>query len=259
MNKSQYFTIGGFVLLFAVLYFGFDTKPKEIKIAEKSRVNFIETTNIQNLLQEARENMRPDEMGVMDAMYMRVEAAETDSMKIQEFKNLSSSWYRQSYYGIAGYYAEEIAKILESEESWSIAGTTYAAGISKANSEKERKFCAERSREVLEKAVSINPDNVNHKINLAVTFAEMPVADNPMKGVMMLLDLNEKNPENVSVLYQLARFGLKTGQHDKATERLIKALSIEPNNQRLICLLADVYSASGNKSKSEEFRSRCKI
>ena len=258
LNKSQYFTIGGFALLFLVLYFGFDTKPKDIKAAEKSRASFIETTNIQNLLQEARETLRADEMGILDAMYMRIESAETDSAKVQEFKNLSSTWYQKSYFGIAGHYAEEIAKIQDDELSWSIAGTTYAGGISNSKTQKEKEFCALKSRQALERAISINPDNVNHKINLAVTFAEQPIAENPMKGVMMLLGLNEEHPENTSALYQLARFGFQTGQYDKAIERLKTALKIEPNNQRVICLLAEVYNASGNIAKADQFGLRCK-
>ena len=258
LNKSQYITIAIFSLLFCVFYFFFDTKPKDIKLAEKSRVSFIETTNIQNLLQEARENLRADEMGILDAMYMRVDMAEADSSKVQEYKNLSSAWFQKKYFGIAGHYAEEIAKIVDDELSWSIAGTTYAMGIRNGITDKEKDFCSLRSRQALEKAISINPENVNHKINLAVTFAEKPIADNPMKGVMMLLDLNRENPDNTSVLYQLARFGFQTGQYDKAIERLTKALDIEPENQRVICLISEVYNALGNIKMAEFYSQKCK-
>jgi Tfp pilus assembly protein PilF len=60
-------------------------------------------------------------------------------------------------------------------------------------------------------------------------------------------------------LYQLARFGLQTGQIDKAIERLLTALNLEPNNKRVICLLAEAYEKSGNKTKAEEFSLKCKI
>jgi len=232
MNKNHYLTIGVFSILFLVLYFGFDTKPHDILLAEKSRVNLIETTNIQNLLTTAREELRADQMGIIDAMNMRIELATTDSAKVEEFKNLSSSWYQNKYYGIAGYYAEEIAKIKDDELSWSIAGTTYATGINEEEDQKVKDFCTQRARKALENAISINPSNLNHKINLAVTFAERPLAENPMKGIMMLLDLNKQNPEDVSILFQLARLGIQTGQYAKAVERIEKALSIDPDNQR---------------------------
>lgn len=258
-DKRHYITIGVFALLFVVLYFGFDTKPEDVKLAEKSRANSIESTNIQNLLQEARTNMRPDEMGVLDAMFMRLESAESDSAKISELMNLSSAWYSKGYFGISGYYAEEIAKMRDDEMSWSITGTTYARGISNAKTEKERDLCASKSREAIEKAISINPENLNHKINLAVTYAEKPTSDNPMRGIMMLLEMDKENPDNVSVLYQLARFGLQTNQVAKAISRLERALSISPDNQRIICLISEAYERGGNAEKASLYKDKCEL
>lgn len=259
MNKSHYLTIGVFSVLFLILYFGFDTKPHDILLAEKSRANLIETTNIQNLLTVAREELRADQMGIIDAMNMRLELATTDSAKVEEYKNLSSSWYQNEFYGIAGYYAEEIAKINEDELSWSIAGTTYATGIKESTDQKVKDFCTQRARKAFENAISINPSNLNHKINLAVSFAEQPLQDNPMKGILMLIDLNKKYPENVSVLFQLARLGIQTGQYSKAVERIETALKIEPSNQRIICLAVEAYEKNGNIDKAEEYRQQCDL
>jgi tetratricopeptide (TPR) repeat protein len=259
MNKSHYLTIGVFSVLFLILYFGFDTKPHDILLAEKSRANLIETTNIQNLLTVAREELRADQMGMIDAMNMRLELAESDSAKVEIYKNLSSSWYQNEFYGIAGYYAEEIAKINNDELSWSIAGTTYTTGIKQSQNQKVKDFCAQRARKAFENAISINPDNLNHKINLAVTFAEQPLQDNPMKGILMLIDLNKSNPENVSVLFQLARLGLQTGQYAKAVERIETALKLDANNQRIICLAVDAYEKNGNIEKAEFYRQQCEL
>jgi tetratricopeptide (TPR) repeat protein len=259
MNKSHYLTIGVFSVLFLVLYFGFDTKPHDILLAEKSRANLIETTNIQNLLTIGREELRADQMGIIDAMNMRLELAQTDSARVEEYKNLSSSWYQNEFYGIAGYYAEEIAKINNDELSWSIAGTTYATGIKESSDQKEKDFCVQRARKALENAISINPSNLNHKINLAVTFAEQPLQDNPMKGILMLIDLNKQNPENVSVLFQLARLGLQTGQYAKAVERIETALAVDPLNQRIICLAVEAYEKNGSIEKAELYRQQCEL
>ena len=198
-------------------------------------------------------------MGVIDAMNMRLSQATSDSLKIEEYKNLSSAWYQNGYYAIAGHYAEEIAKIENDELSWSIAGTTYAAGIQNSKDQKVKDFSVQRARKALENAISINPANVNHKINLAVTFAEQPLADNPMKGIMMLLDLNKQYPEDVSVLFQLARLGIQTGQYSKAVERIEKALSLEPDNQRIICLAVEAYNGVGNQSKADFFSKKCEL
>jgi uncharacterized protein HemY len=88
-------------------------------------------------------------------------------------------------------------------------------------------------------------------------YAENPPQDNPMKGVMMLVELNKQFPENVSVLAQLGRLAIKTGQWEKAIERLEQALAIEPENSFAVCLLAQAYEGSGNQEQAGIFFAKC--
>ena len=75
-----------------------------------------------------------------------------------------------------------------------------------------------------EKAISLNPGNVDHKINKALCFVELPDEGNPMQGILQLRELNQKHPDNVNVMVQLARLALKTNQLERAKERLQQAL-----------------------------------
>jgi len=73
----------------------------------------------------------------------------------------------------------------------------------------------------------------------------------------MLLDLNREHSENVLVLNTLARLAIRTGQYDRAIERLEKARSIEPNNANTSCLLAQAYEGNGNTEQAQAFAERC--
>ena len=53
--------------------------------------------------------------------------------------------------------------------------------------------------------------------------------DAPMQGIVMLKEVLEEDPENVSALMYLGAFSVQTGQYDKAVERLEKAVAIEPS------------------------------
>ena len=108
-----------------------------------------------------------------------------------------------------------------------------------------------------ENAISINPDNIAHKVNLALCYAERPPVDNPMKGVLMLVELNKSAPKNVLVLNTLARLAIRTGQYDRAIERLSTAIEEEPNNEKSICLLAQAYEAKGDTENASVFKQRC--
>ena len=109
----------------------------------------------------------------------------------------------------------------------------------------------------LEKAISYDPGNTSHEINLALNFVENPPASNPMKGIQMLLQLNQKYPENVEVLLQLGKLGLQTNQFEKATERFLKVLEIDPDNNEANCILAQLYKEQGNETQSKLYLNKC--
>lgn len=256
MNKQQKLVLLGAGILFAILYFGFDTLPPEQKDLEKSRSLNLQATSIQNLSKEAREQLTPDQNSFIEALNIELNQMESDSAKIALLERLSGTWYEYGFPTIAGYYAEEIAGITNTEQSWSIAGTTYALALQKEGDKKVKDFSFARAVESFEKAQSLNPSNLSHAINKALIYVEYP-QENPMEGILMLRQLNEKNPENVQVMNQLARLAIQTNQIGRAIERLEKAVSIEPDNKQSVCLLAQAYKSAGNEEKAAELENKC--
>jgi hypothetical protein len=191
LNKGQIIAICVSVLCFCILYFGFDIKPNSQKEIEKSRSLNIEATSIQNLILEAREELGPN-YNILEAMNMELNSIEIDSNKVDQLKEISGKWYELGYPAISGYYAEEIAKIKDSATAWSIAGTTYLIGAKQAKVDKTRKWSIQRATMALENAISMEPDNLDHKINLALGYVDNPPEENPMKGILQLRSLNDQ-------------------------------------------------------------------
>ncbi|MBU6343253.1 MAG: tetratricopeptide repeat protein, partial [Bacteroidetes bacterium] len=108
-----------------------------------------------------------------------------------------------------------------------------------------------------EKAATINPGQPEHQVNQALVFAENPPADNPMKAVLLLRELEKKYPESPAVFNALGRLAIKTGQWQKAIERLEKAWQLDRNNFNTPCLLAKAYEGAGQMDKSAEFAKIC--
>src|SRR5690606_5723955 len=102
-----------------------------------------------------------------------------------------------------------------------------------------------------------NPSNLQHQVNLALVYTENPPSENPMKGILMLVNLNKQEPENVMVLNQLGRLAIKTGQFEKAIERLSKAIELEPDNLASNCLLAKAYQGTGDQAKASKYQTQC--
>ncbi|MBK8701314.1 MAG: hypothetical protein IPN29_17925 [Saprospiraceae bacterium] len=254
MSKSQILVLSLSLILFIVLYFGCETKPKQIRELETSRSLTMQVTGIENILSEAKKRLNPDQLNTIETLTAQIGE---DSARATMLEMLSSKWYEFGDLAIAGHYAEELATLRNDEMSWSIAGTTYTLGLKNAMDDKIRQFSKSKALAAFEKALSINPANIDHKINMALCYVEMPDESQPMKGILMLRELNELHPENVNVLIQLARLALRTNQLEKATDRLNQALKLDKNNKAALCLFSEVYLAAGDKEKAAYYRDKC--
>ncbi len=258
MTRMQIVVTSIAVLLLLGLYLGPDTKPRKQRELEKVRALQAETASVDVLRQQAKSELSGAQRGEIALMEQKINALpEDDPQRIEALKALSGKWYEYGYPALAGAYAQNIAEQLDTEETWSIAGTTYAICLQTTQEERIRNFCTTRAVAAFENAISLNPDNVTHRVNLALCYAENPPQNEPMKGILMLRELNQKQPENVLILNSLARLALRTGQLDRAVERLEEAIAIEPQNATTICLLAQAYVSSGNEAKAATFAQRC--
>jgi Flp pilus assembly protein TadD len=257
MNRTQWISIGVSVLLVLVLYFVFDTKPRAQKELEKTRLLTAESTDITVLLKEAKESLGEAQTSGVLRLESAIGQTEDEVIKADLYKQLSGEWYDLGQYAIAGYYAQQVAELEQTEDSWSIAGTTYTIALQRSEEDKIRDFSAKRAVEAYESAISINPENAAHQVNLAMVYAEQPPEDNPMRGVQMLLQLNNDQPDNVIVLIALGRLGLRTGQYERAIGRLEKAVSLDPQNPNAVCLLAQAYEGLGLSNEAAATRQRC--
>lgn len=256
LNKTQILLILGSIVLFGVIYFGMNTKPKEQLAQEKSRAVNIEATGIQNIVMDAKRTLTAEEINIVEAMQTE-EQESTGDIQIEKSKLLASKWYELGHPIVSGYYAEKIAEKVNDKNSWSMAGTTYMIGLKNAKEEKEQSFAKGRAIEAFEKAISLEENNVSDQINLALLYVDYP-ENGPMQGIQMLLKLNESYPDNVQVINQLARLGLRTNQVDKAIARLEKALTLDPSNNNSICLIAQAYEMAGRIEEAKEYGNKCK-
>lgn len=258
MTKLQWAVITGALALFLVLYLGCDRKPEDIASLETSRALSVESTDINLVIQEAKEALQPAQRSLVLGLEQKLESTLEDTNRVALYKELSGEWYQLQRFSIAGHYAQQVAEVEPTEGSWSIAGTTYSICAQRTKEEKIKEFCANRAVMAFENAISLNPGNVANRVNLALTYTSNPPPDNPMKGVLMLRTLNQEEPNNVLVLNALGRLSIRTGQFDNAVKRLNAALKTDPQNATTICLLAQAYEGTGNAEQATVFAEQCR-
>jgi len=251
---SQFISIALFLGLFLLLYFGCDTKDSSQKIAEKSRVLNFEKISPQMLMKEAKSDLLSDESMYLDALKIQIDQAATPEEKFALREKEASFWFTKEEEGISGAIAQKIAEGRGDSQSWSIAGTTFTLCLQRETEPDIRDFCFNRAVNAFEQAISLNPENLDHQVNLALCYVEKPLENNPMKGIQMLLGLNKEYPENISVLSQLGRLSIKTNQLDRAIARFITILTLEPGNIEANCYLGGIYEKQGNKTLANKHK-----
>lgn len=259
MTKLQYGYLAGSVVLFMILYFGCDTKAPGHDQIETNRELSTETVSVQSLIKSAQGSLSSSSLNAIGLVEEELAGlSDTDtSRRIELLKQLSGRWYEAAQPALAGHYAEEIALLENNESAWSIAGTTYAICAQRSEAADLRSFCSNRAAMAFQQAISFAPDNVSHQVNLALTYTENPPAGEPMKGVLMLRDLQTKYPENVTILNSLANLALKTNQFDRALQRLKQAEAIEPENPATLCMLAKAYEGMGDQKNATLYQQKC--
>lgn len=257
MNKAQYIVIGSILALFMLLYFGCSTTPKNQKDIEKSRSLSMESTSPQILIEEAKVNLNATQRSDITSLEMIRREADQDSTKLEVLEKLSSKWFSFGYPAVAGYFAQEIAQIKEDEDSWAITGSSFSYGLGEKYEPKIREFSRKRAIDAFEKAIAINPKNVDHRLNLAIIYTEMPPEENPMQGILMLRELNQKFPESAKVLNQLGKLSIKTNQGQNAVKRLKQAEAIDSNNVNTICLLSRAYELVEDTKSANYYADKC--
>ena len=253
LNKTQLASIVGAVILFLVLYFGFGTKgPKEQLEAPDNTEQ-----NDEQISQQAIASLDGGQKSSLEELEKELDAADGGADQIEVMKRLSGFWYASGNTAMAGIWAEKVAMEEKSDSSWSVAGATFYQGLVKSTDVAQRNFFAERSIQAFEKAAELSPDHPGHRVNQALVYAENPPEGQPMKAVLLLRELEQKYPEAASVYNALGRLAIKTGQWERAIQRLEKAYQLEPENVNTPCLLARAYEQSGMADKAAEFAAKC--
>ncbi len=258
MNKAQYLAVSGALALFLGLYFCFDTKTDKQKTTERSRSLQAESTSFETLLADAKAHLNAEQSARVTEQEQLLEKAATDVERTGVLKGLSGLWYEFGQIPVAGGFAEQVAEIENADTAWSVAGATFFNGLVASQDPVIRSFCARHAVKAFESAASLNPTHAEHRVNLALVYAENPPPDNPMQAVLMLRELENKHPDNPAVFNALGRLAIKTGQWQRAVERLEKAWSLDKKNPNTPCLLAKAYEGTGNITKANEFAGLCK-
>ncbi len=155
----------------------------------------------------------------------------------------------------AAFVSMEIAAL---NQQWDkAAGDLYKTAFSSGN-ESLNQYILSNIVVCYEKVLEADPENTDAKINMAVAYMEGSTS-NVMKGVMLLREITDNDPDNITANLILGRYGIISGQYDRAVQRLEKVLLTDSMNVEAYLYLAEAYEGLGNIPKAIEMLEQCKL
>lgn len=159
--------------------------------------------------------------------------------------SLVSAYLNLGYVDSAAWVAAQAMEMGDAGKAF--AGNAYYRAFSFAPDVDKANALAEKTREILNEVLDENPDDLDAKTKVAMTYVS---SSNPMRGILMLREVVEQDPDNREAIYNLGILSMQSGQYDKAVERFEKLVSLDTNDVQANFYLGISYLEVGEKEKA---------
>ena len=254
MRKPQLILILSGLLLFSLLYF-FTPRftAKEAIASNQSAENQVVTT--ESILNTAKLALSESQKISLLSIENQLIKAKNAQDSLKSYKALTKFW-ADSAQKLAPYlYFSYSAALLEnSEKSLTFAAQLLVDNLLTPDAPPALlPWIAGNAKVLLEKALVINPKNDSAKINLGACYLFGNLSDNPMQGITKIKEVVDKDSTNAYGQFILALGGKKSGQYDKAIERFLTVINIQPNQIEAMIHLAECYELTDQKALAIEW------
>lgn len=167
-----------------------------------------------------------EQRGALDALLGQYAAAPAAS-RPELAMSLAARYAAVQRFDSAGYYLTTVAEAKPGEKAWQRAADAYYQAFSFAATPERRELLGREARDLYDKVLADNPNNLDAKTNLGMTYMS---SENPVKGITLLREVLEADPRNQKVLYNLGILAIQSNQYDRAAERLGQLVQLNPSS-----------------------------
>ncbi|MCW5908166.1 MAG: tetratricopeptide repeat protein [Chitinophagales bacterium] len=250
MNQNQILVIASCAVMCVGVYlFTSIKKPKETDAAAATA---------------KKQGGNPNELDIEEYVAETAAIIQNDTIRkkveklisANDYENLVQEFAQQDKPLAVVYYLTKNAEAKNDVTYWVQTGDYCMLLLPTAPDDKARQYLNNTAIKAYKEALALDSTQTENQLRLASAYMEG--GQQPMEGVSILLDMVKKDSTNVDALLMLGRFGIVSGQYDKAIARLEKILYLQPQNSEALLLLAEAHNKLGNKEKAVELLERCK-
>ncbi|HNQ62034.1 MAG TPA: tetratricopeptide repeat protein [Bacteroidia bacterium] len=240
-RRKQIIVIVAAIIVTVTLYFLPQQKKVEGEVKTETGYSF------KGILTQAKGQLKPEELEPINKIEAELAKEESNPLLLD---SLGKMWDLALFPVVSAYYFEQIANLKPDEQNWLNAAYRYFDAFKGSSDSTLRSMMVDKAIASYQKVLDLNPDNLNAQTDLGVCYAEGTAE--PMKGIMMLRAVVEKDPQHANAQFNLGVLSVRSGQLDKAVERFYKALDADPARVEARYLLGRTLIQTGSGDKGIE-------
>jgi tetratricopeptide (TPR) repeat protein len=216
---------------------------KDKKAEEQKSGNKATGFDADELLKSARTALDKKQVAQLDSLESGLKQGSAGS-DTSLLANLGRFWDRQNIPAASAVWFERKAEVQKSERSYLEAAYRYFDSFKIAQDSSLRTLLVEKAIANYQRVLTMNPNNLDAKTDLGACFVEG--TGEPMKGIMMLREVVQTDPNHEMAQFNLGMLSVKSGQFAKAIDRFNKVLVINPKRAEIYIYLGQVYMKMGD-------------
>jgi tetratricopeptide (TPR) repeat protein len=236
-----------------LLFFGrIESQKSTFPHAEE---NIPATFNITDSIQKAKQRLSTSQLIYVSNLENSITRGDVKQQSHNNYIHLANFWKDSANAFVPyAYYISEAAKLDNSEKSLTFAARLILDSMRREDNDLIKAWEAETAIVLFKKAIELDPTNDDLRIGLGSCYVYgkgmSGNAAETMKGIQELLQVANKDSNNIKAQLVLGIGGVISRQYDKAITRLNKVVAAEPGNLEAVSWLADTYAESGDKTNA---------
>ena len=263
MHKNQILLIFS-CLAIALALFLFGKRNltlKEALVEQKATIAKADTTqaitlDFNPIIESVKSKLPATQLDSIAQIEQSLSNASSKEDQLKLTKDLAKLWAKTGYIEVAAHYQKATATLSPSSQEWGITGDQYATAFRIANDSTLLTHYMDNAIQAYEKAVELEPENLDYKINLAACYIDGK--GEVMQGVFMLRDVTTKDSTNVRANLILGRLALVSGQLTRSVRRLRHVIKGDPKNAEAYFYLGEALMGLDQKEEAVQTFNQCK-
>ena len=163
------------------------------------------------------------------AIRTRMNSSPDKKLRVQLLDSLAHRFERKGLFDSAARYRTLLAQTDTRLANLYKAGDAYFNAFNTSPSPAQGQAAASKAREYYATILVKDPRQLAAKTRMAMTYIG---SQTPMKGISLLREVVDVDPDNEEALYNLGILSIQSNQHAKAIERFERILKKHPGNTK---------------------------